>query len=115
MLSLTKPKSQPLNFTAITKQEKKQGYLSNFTSPLLQLTSSHAFTLEQSFEGVQVFGGTGSGKTSGSGKALARSLLHAGYGGLVLCAKPDEAKNWLAHAKATGRMGNVLHFSESKC
>ena len=113
MLSLTRPKVQPLNFTSITKLEKKQGYLSNFTSPLLQLTPSHAFTLEQSFEGVQVFGGTGSGKTSGSGKALARSLLHAGYGGLVLCAKPDEAENWLAHAKATGRMGNVLHFSES--
>ena len=56
MLSLTRSNAQPLNFTAITKQEKKQGYLSNFTSPLLQLTPSHAFTLEQSFEASSSYG-----------------------------------------------------------
>lgn len=33
------------------------------------------------------FGSIGSGKTSGSGQALALAYLRAGFGGLVLCAK----------------------------
>ena len=37
-------------------------------------------------EGTVIFGGTGSGKTSGSGRALATAFLAAGFGGLVLCA-----------------------------
>ena len=32
-------------------------------------------------EGTMIFGGTGSGKTSGSGRTLATSFLAAGFGG----------------------------------
>lgn len=55
---------------------------------------SHAWTVRDSFEGVQVFGATGSGKSSGSGRALALGLLRAKYGGLVLTAKPTDARDW---------------------
>lgn len=48
------------------------------------------FSVRQACEGVQIFGGIGSGKTTGSGEALAKAYLRAGFGGLVLCAKKDE-------------------------
>jgi hypothetical protein len=65
-------------------------------TPLLQLSEnpSDAWTVNHSFQGTQVFGATGSGKTTGSGQAIARALLRAGYGGLVLTAKGDERGHW---------------------
>lgn len=61
------------------------------------------FTLRDAYEGVQIFGATGSGKTSGSGAALAMSFLRQGFGGLVLTAKPDEYELWKDYCAATGR------------
>ena len=69
------------------------------------------WTLRHAFEGLQVFGATGSGKTSGSGRTVALSMLRAGFGGLVLCAKPDEARTWKQFAQETGRGGDLLMFS----
>jgi hypothetical protein len=57
---------------------------------LLGFSEADAFTIRDSFEGVQIFGGIGSGKTSGSGALFARSFLSSGYGGLVLTAKVEE-------------------------
>ena len=63
------------------------------------------FTIRQACEGISIMGGIGSGKTSGSGAQFARAYLRAGFGGLVLCAKNDEAELWREYAKATGREG----------
>ena len=71
------------------------------------------FTIRQACEGVQIFGGIGSGKTSGSGAALAKSYLRAGFGGLVLCAKKDELETWRRYAKETGRENKLLVFDAS--
>ena len=57
-----------------------------------------------------IFGGTGSGKTSGSGRTLATSFLAAGFGGLVLCAKPDEPALWRGYAAETGRGSDLVMF-----
>lgn len=77
-------------------------------TPLLHLSPSDVFTLRNACEGVHVFGGTGSGKSSASGSAIAKAFLRAGYGGLVLCAKPDEAKTWQEYAAATGREDDLI-------
>jgi hypothetical protein len=61
------------------------------------------WTLNDACQGTQIFGGTGSGKTSGSGAALALSFLEHGFGGLVLTAKPDERALWERYCKMTGR------------
>lgn len=53
-------------------------------------------TLHQSYEGLFIFGGIGSGKTTGPGQAAATGLLHHGNG-LVLTAKPDETARWLRY------------------
>jgi NAD(P)-dependent dehydrogenase (short-subunit alcohol dehydrogenase family) len=81
-------------------------------TPLLSFTHSRAdlWTIRDAFEGVQIFGALGSGKTSGSGAAIARAYLAAGFGGLVLTAKPDERELWEQYAYATGRTNDLLIF-----
>ena len=58
------------------------------------------WTVRDAVEGVQVFGATGSGKTSGSGAAIASAFLNGGrectFGGLVLTAKQDDFAAWTA-------------------
>ena len=71
------------------------------------------FTLANAFEGVQIFGGIGSGKTSGSGAHLARAYLAAGMGGLVLCAKKDERATWERYADEVGRRGDLKIFDHT--
>jgi len=58
--------------------------------------------------GVAVFGATGSGKTSGIGHQLARAYLEAGFGGLVLCAKAEECRQWQEWAAETGRTDDLV-------
>mgnify|MGYP000011737968 CR=1 FL=1 len=70
------------------------------------------WTIRDAVRGTQIFGGIGSGKSSGSGKSIAKSFLKHGFGGLVLCAKPDERKNWEEYAQQTGRMDDIIIFGE---
>ena len=62
---------------------------------------------------MQIFGGIGSGKTSGSGKTIAKAFLQMGFGGLVLCAKPDERETWQDYALETGRLDDLVIFDAS--
>jgi hypothetical protein len=71
---------------------------------------SDAWRIKDACEGTIVFGATGSGKTSGSGRALATAFLSAGFGGLVLCAKPDEPDLWRRYAAETGREADLVLF-----
>ncbi|MEO5913306.1 MAG: hypothetical protein ABIS50_03665 [Luteolibacter sp.] len=52
------------------------------------------WTLNDAFQGAQVFAATGSGKSSGSGRAIACTFLESNMGGLVLTAKVDERATW---------------------
>lgn len=80
---------------------------------LLNLTSEDVWRVRDACEGVQIFGGIGSGKSSGSGKALAKAFLRAGFGGLVLTAKPDESELWQRYCSETGRSRDLKIFSPS--
>ena len=80
---------------------------------IYSFNNDEPFTIADACEGVQIFGGIGSGKTSGSGEALARSFLTAGFGGLVLCAKKDVLEDWKRYTRETGRAEQVLIFDIS--
>lgn len=80
---------------------------------IYKFNGDEPFTIGNACEGVQIFGGIGSGKTSGSGEALARSFLSAGFGGLVLCAKKDVLDDWKKYARETGREKTILVFDAS--
>jgi hypothetical protein len=87
-------------------------FVRDLDTPLLQLSAVDRFTLRDAVQGVHVFGGIGSGKTSGSGKALASAYLRAGFGGLVLAAKPEEVEHWCEMAHRHGRTNSLLLFGE---
>lgn len=88
------------------------GYVSDLDTRLLRLSGSDYFTLRDACQGVHVFGGIGSGKTSSSGRALASAYLRAGMGGLVLAAKPDEVELWMRYAQEAGRANSVVLFGD---
>lgn len=92
---------------------KQNTHKYSLDSVLYKFNGTEPFTIRQACEGVQIFGGIGSGKTSGSGSALAKSYLRAGFGGLVLCAKKDELETWQRYAAETGRSDSLLVFDAS--
>lgn len=69
-----------------------------------------AWTIKDSFSGTLITGETGSGKSSGSGAALARAFLRRNYGGLILTCKADEAVNWRRYCAEVGREDSVVIF-----
>ncbi len=71
----------------------------------------YPWTLRHATMGTQIFGATGSGKSSGSGKTIAKSFLKNGFGGIVLCAKPGERKEWEEYARLTNRSKDLIVFS----
>lgn len=81
---------------------------------LCMLSDRDAFTVADACEGVQIFGAVGSGKTSGSGAALARCFLAGGFGGLVLTVKPDECATWERYCAETGRSDDLVIFSPTQ-
>jgi hypothetical protein len=81
--------------------------------PLLKFGEDQAFTIRHARAGVIVFGELGSGKTSGS-KTFALNYLDAGFGGLVLCVKPEEASEWVGYAEAAGRSKDVIRITTNE-
>ena len=96
--------------TSLSRAVMGRDYLWQMDAPLLLLPVGNRFALRDAFEGVHIMGGIGSGKTSGSGAMLARQYLLAGMGGMILCAKRDEAPMWLRLAKECGRANSVIHL-----
>lgn len=86
----------------------------HLSEPLLHLSEIDPWSNGDAFEGTLVLGATGSGKSSGSGRALALPFLRAGYGGLVLTAKPDERALWESYCREAGREGDLLVFGPER-
>ena len=80
---------------------------------LIDWKDAQGFTIGDAQTGVAVFGATGSGKTSGPGRLLARAYLKAGFGGLVLCSKVEERSQWQTWAAETGRSNDLVIVDKS--
>lgn len=107
---------EPLHYEGIGAKQpvgSRVAFVSDLDAKLLTLSAQDHFTLRDAVQGVHVFGGIGSGKTSGSGNALAGAYLRAGFGGLVLAAKPDEVELWQRYAQQHGRANSVIRFGEA--
>jgi hypothetical protein len=85
----------------------------SLSTPVFMATTApqDIFTIEDILRGIGILGGTGSGKTSGSGTALANAMLRNGLGGLVQCIKTDEADHWERLAEACGRKRDVIRIT----
>lgn len=77
-------------------------------TPIRNWGNNQAFRLGDALTGVCVFGATGSGKTSGIAKHLAFGYLANDFGGLVLCAKKEERRQWVEWAQAIGREQDII-------
>lgn len=81
------------------------------SSPLMSWSGQgDVWTLRDAVEGTLILGATGSGKTSGSGRAIAMTMLKAGFGGLVLTAKGDERALWEEYCRESGRLDDLVVF-----
>lgn len=76
------------------------------------------WTLRDAVRGTHIFGGIGAGKTSSSGRKIAKEFLKIGMGGIVLCAKPEEREEWenlvqyLYNTEGVDRRSDIIIFSE---
>jgi hypothetical protein len=75
--------------------------------PLLFL-NDHPWTIRDAMEGAAILGDMGSGKTTGSSRTIRKAFLNAGFGGLVMTKKTDEADSWIRDAHACGREDQLL-------
>lgn len=93
-------------------RSKKPKHVSpwSLAAPLVHWGNGEHWTTREAVENCLVLGGTGSGKSSGSGSAIARTLLGARFGGLVLTAKSDESDRWRRYAAECGRLKDLAVF-----
>lgn len=96
-------KSNTKNMDAEVDQEGFAHQLFPLHKPIFAFSKYDVFTLSDATQGVQIFGATGSGKTTGSGAFVAKSYLSSGFGGLILTVKPDEKEIWQKYCQQTGR------------
>jgi hypothetical protein len=85
-------------------------------TPILSFSASkdnRPWTLRHAVEGVQIFGGIGSGKTSGSGRMITLKYLAAGFGGLVMTVKPNEKEEWEEYCRLTNRTKDLVVIEPS--
>lgn len=80
----------------------------DLSQPLLSWSRQDDWTIRDAVEGTLILGATGSGKSTGSGRTIAQTLLRAGFGGTVLVTKPGERREWQDYAAATGRADDLL-------
>lgn len=101
--------SYPISFCKRSLDVKVTNELS---TPLLNILGNK-WTIGDACEGVQIFGGTGSGKTSGSGQSLAKCYLYNGFGGLVLTVKAGDREMWEDYCQKQGRSEDLIIVNES--
>lgn len=93
-----------------SRSTKGEGGEWNIDEPLFHFSTGDPWTPRHAFEGFLGVGSTGAGKSSGSARCLALSMLRAGWGGLVLTAKSEERRVWKQYCRETGRSEDLIVF-----
>jgi hypothetical protein len=103
----------PYRFGALvsTTRTTAPAYHVALDTPLLALSPNDTWTVRDACEGTLILGGTGSGKSSGSFKAIFMALLRVGAGGLVCCTKTEDADRIEEIARHCGRERSILRMS----
>lgn len=102
-----------MDASPIIIQENKDRNKPALELPLLTILGNK-WTIGDACEGVQIFGGTGSGKTSGSGQTLAKAYLQNNFGGLVLTVKAGDANMWKKYCKDNARAESLIVVDQSE-
>jgi len=102
----TEPIKSNLPDNIVSYMERKE-FQFKLSDALLKINDDY-WTIGDAVEGVQIFGGTGSGKTSGSGQTLAKTYLYNLFGGLVLTVKAGDALMWEQYCKDLKRSEDLI-------
>ncbi len=95
-----------------TKHRNAKNTPLSLDSPLLHLSPHRAdrFTLRDACAGVQVFGATGSGKSSAVNRAFVSSYLGHGFGALITTTKPGDTEDYIRYCEEAGRLDDLIVF-----
>ena len=80
------------------------------SDPVLWFSGRDPWTIGDACQGCQIWGSTGSGKSSGSLAWIVRSYLSMGFGGIFLTSKPGDRDVYEGYCRATGRFEDVVLF-----
>ena len=83
----------------------------DLSAEVLQVCAGRTLSISEFCQGTQIFGSSGSGKSSGSLATIGRALLNRGWGGLFLTAKREDRETYERWAREEGRADDVLVFS----
>ncbi len=83
----------------------------DLTMPVLSF-GKDKITLGMAFENFAIFGGVGSGKTTGSGYAILFAMMFMGLGGLVLTAKAGDAARIRRICERAGRADDLIVIND---
>ena len=78
---------------------------------LFALSERDTFTVRHLLNSLAVLGRSGSGKTSSSGRTIARAIVrYRNSGGLILAAKPEDLGMWQEIFREAGREEDLIVF-----
>lgn len=83
----------------------------DLSTPLLYWADDVAWTIGAACEGTQIFGSTGSSKSTGSLARIILSFLVNGFGGIFFTAKREDREFYTQQIRAAGRLDDLLIFS----
>lgn len=79
-------------------------------APLLRFSRKSVWTIGAACQGCQIWGSTGSGKSTGSLAAICLAFLRAGFGGAFLTCKPDDRAVYERYIREAGREADLMLF-----
>ena len=82
----------------------------NLSDVVLWFSAQDSWTIGDACQGCQIWGSTGSGKSTGSLAWMVRSFLALGFGGLFLTAKPGDREVYEGYCRAAGRLDDLVLF-----
>lgn len=88
----------------------ERGRTWDLAEPVLTFSDCDLWTIGDACQGCQIWGSTGSGKSSGSMALICRCFLEAGFGGLFCTSKPDDRQVYEQYCRDAGRLDDLMVF-----
>lgn len=98
-----------MGFFSKTKPQVKNPQW-QLSDTLFYLSDHDRWTIGDAFQGTQIFGSTGSAKTTSSMAMILLAFLRAGFGGIFFTVKPTDTATYLRYCKMAGREQDVVLF-----
>jgi type IV secretory pathway TraG/TraD family ATPase VirD4 len=86
----------------------------DLSKPILWFSRNDPWTIGDACQGCHVSGSTGCGKTTAVLAAILGAFLAAGFGGIFLTSKIDDALRYEQYCRAAGRLHDLMIFGPNR-